>query len=59
MTPWYQRHNPETDGRALNDDVVDFSLNILTNGKVRTDNIGQHTDLLSEFPYVSIPQRAK
>ncbi len=42
-------------GRALTDDAVDLFLAILTNGKVTTDNIGPHGDLLAEFPYLGPP----
>jgi len=42
-------------GRALADDVVDFFLPILTNGKVKQDNVGPHKDLLNEFPYLGVP----
>jgi Domain of unknown function (DUF4331) len=45
-------------GRALTDDVVDFFLPLLTNGKVTTDNVGAHKDLLTEFPYVGTPHKA-
>ena len=44
-------------GRALTDDVVDFFLPLLTNGKVTRDNVGPHTDLLSAFPYVAPPHK--
>ena len=46
-------------GRALTDDVVDFFLPILTNGKVKRDNVGPHKDLLAEFPYVGAPHKAR
>jgi hypothetical protein len=46
-------------GRALADDVVDFFLPILTNGKVKGDNVGPHKDLLAEFPYVSAPHKSR
>ena len=46
-------------GRALTDDVVDFFLPILTNGKVTGDKVGPHKDLLSEFPYVAPPHKAQ
>jgi hypothetical protein len=46
-------------GRALTDDVVDFFLPLLTNGKVMKDNVGPHTDLLAEFPYVGAPHKAR
>ena len=46
-------------GRALADDVVDFFLPLLTNGKVTKDNVGPHKDLLGEFPYVGAPHKAR
>lgn len=45
-------------GRALTDDVLDHFLAILTNGKVTTDGVGAHGDLLAEFPYLGPPHRA-
>jgi hypothetical protein len=45
-------------GRALTDDVVDFFLPLLTNGKVTEDKVGSHQDLLTEFPYVGPPHNA-
>jgi Domain of unknown function (DUF4331) len=44
-------------GRALTDDVVDFFLPLLTNGKVTRDNVGSHTDLPASFPYVGAPHK--
>jgi hypothetical protein len=41
------------------DDVVDFFLGILTNGKVTTDKAGPHKDLLASFPYVGAPHEAR
>jgi hypothetical protein len=46
-------------GRALTDDVVDFFLGLLTNGKVTQDKVGPHKDLLTEFPYVGPPHKAR
>jgi hypothetical protein len=46
-------------GRALTDDVVDFFLPLLTNGKVTGDNVGPHKDLITVFPYVGAPHRAR
>jgi Domain of unknown function (DUF4331) len=46
-------------GRALTDDVVDFFLPLLTNGKVTKDNVGPHKDLLASFPYVGSPHQAR
>jgi hypothetical protein len=45
-------------GRALTDDVVDFFLPLLTNGKVTEDNVAAHKDLLPGFPYVGPPHNA-
>src|SRR5580698_11447785 len=41
-----------TNGRSLTDDVQDGFLSIFTNGKVTTDGVGAHGDLLTEFPYL-------
>jgi hypothetical protein len=46
-------------GRALTDDVVDFFLGLLTNGKVTQDKVGPHKDLLDGFPYVGRPHKAR
>ena len=46
-------------GRALSDDVMDGFISILTNGKLKTDNVGPHTDLLASFPYVGAPHMAR
>jgi hypothetical protein len=46
-------------GRALTDDVVDFFLPLLTNGKVTQDMVGPHKDLLATFPYVGVPHKAR
>ena len=46
-------------GRALTDDVVDFFLPLLTNGKVTGDKVGPHKDLLASFPYAGPPHKAR
>jgi hypothetical protein len=46
-------------GRALADDVMDGFISILSNGKVKGDNVGPHNDLLTEFPYLGAPHRAR
>src|ERR1700722_86626 len=46
-------------GRTLTDDVVDFFLPLLSNGKVTQDKVGPHKDLLAEFPYVGRPHKAR
>jgi hypothetical protein len=47
-----------SNGRTLTDDVLDGFISILTNGKVTTDGVGAHNDLLTEFPYVGPPHSA-
>jgi hypothetical protein len=42
-------------GRKLIDDVIDISLNLVTNGAVTTDMVGPHNDLLTSFPYLGPP----
>jgi len=42
-------------GRSLTDDVSDYFLAILTNGKVTGDKVGPHGDLILEFPYLGPP----
>src|SRR6202790_5184461 len=44
-------------GRTLTDDGFDFFMRVLTNGKVKGDNVGPHGDLLLEFPYVGPPHQ--
>jgi len=44
-------------GRSLTDDVVDVFIPILTNGKVRGDKVGPHSDVLGVFPYVGAPHK--
>lgn len=47
-----------SNGRALTDDALDHFLSVITNGKVTTDGVGAHTDLLATFPYLGPPHRA-
>jgi hypothetical protein len=44
-------------GRTLSDDVMDGFIFILTKGKVTSDNVGPHTDLLTSFPYLGAPHK--
>jgi hypothetical protein len=44
-------------GRGLTEDVVDHLLSLFTNGKVKGDGVGPHTDMLTEFPYLGPPHR--
>jgi hypothetical protein len=48
-----------TNGRALTDDVMDIFLSTITNGKVMTDHVGPHRDLLADFPYLGEPHKAR
>ncbi len=45
-------------GRKLTDDVIDIQLAVLTNGRVTTDKVGPHQDLLDTFPYLGSPHPA-
>jgi hypothetical protein len=44
-------------GPTLTDDGFDFFMRVLTNGKIKGDNVGPHGDLLLEFPYVAPPHQ--
>ena len=48
-----------SNGRALTDDVLDYFLTIITNGKVTTDGVGAHSDPHAEFPYLGPPHSAR
>lgn len=42
-------------GRRLTDDIADIRVSELTLGRVTTDLVGPHTDLLQQFPYLGAP----
>ncbi len=42
-------------GRKLQDDVIDISLNLVTNGKITGDGVGPHSDYMSVMPYLGKP----
>ena len=42
-------------GRRLSDDVIDAELNLITNGAVTTDCVGNDSTFLGTFPYVGNP----
>ena len=44
-------------GRALADDVIDGELSLVTNGGIKTDCVGPHTDYLGKFPYLGNPHK--
>ncbi|MFI2611217.1 DUF4331 family protein [Kitasatospora sp. NPDC018619] len=53
----YDRSRPAgyPNGRTLTDDVTSARLSMLTDGRVSSDRIGPHTDLLPGFPYLGHP----
>jgi hypothetical protein len=53
----YDRDRPAaySNGRALTDDVFSARFAWLTNGKVSSDGLKPHDDLLDEFPYLGPP----
>jgi hypothetical protein len=51
----YSNSSGYLNGRRLQDDVIDISLNLVSNGAITTDNVGPHTDYLADFPYVGRP----
>jgi hypothetical protein len=61
LLPDIMRFDPTTpaaypaNGRKLTDDVMDPFISLLTNGRVNSDGLGPHGDLLSEFPYLGPP----
>jgi Domain of unknown function (DUF4331) len=42
-------------GRTLTDRALDYFLSVLTNGKIKTDGVAPHSDLLADFPYLGPP----
>lgn len=46
-------------GRALSDDAMDVFISMITNGRVTTDNVGPHEDLLAGFPYLGSPHKER
>lgn len=42
-------------GRRLTDDTADLLAALLTRGRITSDGIGPHTDLLDQFPYLGLP----
>jgi hypothetical protein len=65
LLPDILRYDPKrpasfpNNGRALIDDVVEVFMPILTNGKVKGDKVGPHSDLLGVFPYVGPPHKPR
>jgi Domain of unknown function (DUF4331) len=42
-------------GRLLTDDTADLLAAFLTRGRITSDTVGPHTDLLAEFPFLGPP----
>lgn len=42
-------------GRSLTDDVTSARLTMVSGGKITSDHIPPHPDLLTEFPYLGLP----
>jgi hypothetical protein len=42
-------------GRRLTDDILDLRISVATMGRITTDLVGPHTDLLDRFPYLGAP----
>jgi hypothetical protein len=55
----YDRTQPASypNGRALTDDVFSARFAWLTNGKITSDGLKPHDDMLAEFPYLGPPNR--
>jgi len=55
----YDRNRPARypNGRALTDDAFSARFAWLTNGKITSDGLKPHDDLLAEFPYLGPPNR--
>jgi hypothetical protein len=51
----YSRMAGYPNGRILTDDLLDVTLTLITHGKVTSDLVGPHTDLLDDFPYLGSP----
>ena len=53
----YDRTKPVCypNGRALTNDVFSVRMAFLTNGKVSSQGLKPHDDLLAEFPFVAPP----
>lgn len=51
----YSNSKGYPNGRKLTDDIIDIQLAVLTNGRVITDKVGPHEDLLTIFPYLGSP----
>ncbi len=46
-------------GRSLTDHAADVFMAVLTNGKVNSDGVGPHADLMATFSFAGPPHGAK
>jgi hypothetical protein len=53
----YDRAEPAAypNGRALTDNVYDYRFSWMSNGHIAPDGLPPHSDLLSELPYLGVP----
>ena len=42
-------------GRRLDDDIIDAALDLFTNGRITSDGVSPHRDMLYSFPYLGAP----
>ncbi|WP_246126801.1 DUF4331 domain-containing protein [Embleya hyalina] len=58
--PRFDRSRPAAypNGRTLTDDVTSARLTMPSNGRITSDHIGPHTDLLPDFPCLGAPHPA-
>jgi uncharacterized protein DUF4331 len=42
-------------GRKLDDDIIDTALDLFTNGRITSDGVSPHRDMLYSFPYLGAP----
>jgi hypothetical protein len=55
LTYDYSSASGYLNGRRLQDDVIDISLNLVTNGGLTGDGVGPHSDYTADFPYLGKP----
>lgn len=55
----YDRSAPAAypNGRTPTDDVTSARLNLVSGGKITSDHVAPHADLLAEFPYLGVPHQ--
>jgi len=51
-----RRPSAYPNGRRLTDDTADLLAALLTKGRITSDGVGPHTDLIPDFPYLGPPR---